>query len=116
LGEFRIFDLSPGRYSVAVNFRREDFFGRASPPPAQGFPMGYAPSYYPNTVDPRKAQIISVGPGDDIRPVDFFLHASRFFTVRGGRYKCLTAYSTKAASSRRTPNNHNGDLRRAADG
>jgi hypothetical protein len=96
LGEFRIFDLSPGRYYVAVNFRHEDFFGRAPPPPAQGFAMGYAPSYYPNTIDPAKAQVISVGPGDDIRPVDFFLHASRFFTVRG-RVICAIPGNSEAS-------------------
>ncbi len=83
LGEFRIFDLAPGRYYIAVNYRREDPFRRDAPTPNQKLNTGYLPSYYPNTVDPAKAQAISVGPGDEIRPVDFFLRASRFVTVRG---------------------------------
>jgi len=83
LGEFRIFDLAPGRYYIAVNYRREDPFHRDAPAPNQKLNTGYLPSYYPNTVDPAKAQAISVGPGDEIHPVDFFLRASRFVTVRG---------------------------------
>src|SRR5277367_1746010 len=83
LGEFRIFDLAPGRYYIAVNYRREDPFHRDAPAPNQKLNTGYLPSYYPNTVDPAKAQPISVGPGDEIHPVDFFLRASRFVTVRG---------------------------------
>src|SRR5580704_2368224 len=83
LGEFRIFDLAPGRYYIAVNYRREDSFHRDAPAANQKLNSGYLPSYYPNTVDPAKAQAISVGAGDEIRPVDFFLRGSRFVTVRG---------------------------------
>jgi len=83
LGEFRIFDLAPGRYYIAVNYRREYPFHRDAPAPNQKLYTGYLPSYYPNTGDPAKAQAISVGPGDEIRPMDFFLRASRFVTVRG---------------------------------
>ena len=83
LGEFRIFDLAPGRYYIAVNYRREERFHRDAPSPNQKLNTGYLPSYYPSTVDPAKAQAISVGPGDEIHAVDFFLHASRFVTVRG---------------------------------
>jgi hypothetical protein len=83
LGEFRIFDLAPGRYYIAVNYRREDPFHRYTPASDQKLNTGYLPSYYPNTFDPAKAQAISVRPGDEIRSVEFFLHASRFVTVRG---------------------------------
>jgi 5-hydroxyisourate hydrolase-like protein (transthyretin family) len=83
LGEFRIFDLAPGRYYIAVNYRREEPLHRDAPSPNQKFNTGYLPSYYPSTVDPAKAQPISVGPGDEIHAVDFFLSASRFVTVRG---------------------------------
>jgi hypothetical protein len=83
LGEFRIFDLAPGRYYIAVNYRPEDPFHRDAPAPNQKLNTGYLPSYYPNTVDPAKAQPISVGPGDEIHPVDFFLRASHFVNVRG---------------------------------
>jgi hypothetical protein len=83
LGEFRIFDLAPGHYYIAVNYRREDPFHQDFLPANQKLSTGYLPSYFPNTVDPAKAQVISVGPGDEIRNVDFVLRASRFVTVRG---------------------------------
>ena len=83
LGEFRIFDLTPGRYYISVSYRHEPPFGRAIPSVNQGPSTGYLPSYYPYTVDAAKAQAITVGPGDEIHPVDFFLRTARFFTVSG---------------------------------
>jgi hypothetical protein len=96
LGEFRIFDLAPGRYYIAVNYRREDPFHRDAPAPNQKLITGYLPSYYPNTVDPAKARAISVRPGDEIHAVEFFLHASRFVTVRG---RVLCAILENSATS-----------------
>lgn len=97
LGEFRIFDLAPGRYYVAVNYRPEDPVHRYLPP-NQKLITGYLPSYYPNTVDPAKAQAISVRPGDEIRSVEFFLHASRFVTVRG-RVLCAVVENSAASGT-----------------
>jgi len=83
LGEFRIFDLAPGRYYLAVNYRLDDSMRPAVPAPKQKLTTGYLPSYYPNTSDSAKAQALSVAPGDEIRSVDFFLHASHLVTVSG---------------------------------
>lgn len=98
LGEFRIFDLAPGRYYIAVNYRREDPFHRNTPAANQKLITGYLPSYYPNTVDPAKAQAISVHPGDEIRSVEFFLHPSRFVTVRG-RVLCAIPGNSTASGT-----------------
>ena len=98
LGEFRIFDLAPGRYYIAVNFRPEDPFHRYTPTSDQKLNAGYLPSYYPNTVEPAKAQAISVRPGDEIRSVEFFLRASRFVTVRG-RVICVIPGNSAASGS-----------------
>ena len=98
LGEFRIFDLAPGRYYIAVNFRPEDPFHRYTPTSDQKLNAGYLPSYYPNTMDPAKAQAISVRPGDEIRSVEFFLRASRFVTVRG-RVICAIPGNSAASGS-----------------
>ena len=96
LGEFRIFDLTPGRYYLSVSYRHEPPFGRAVPTVSQGGSFGYLSSFYPNTVDRAKAQTISVAPGDEIRPVDFFLRTARFFTVRG---RVICAFPGGAAVS-----------------
>lgn len=83
LGEFRIFDLAPGHYYLAVNYRSQEHVRLRSELAKQKFNPGYLPSYYPNTNDSAKAQAISVGPGDDIRSVDFFLRPSHLVTVSG---------------------------------
>jgi len=82
LGEFRIFDLSPGRYYIATNYRHEGPHRMSIAPKSKPEP-GYLPSYYPNTTDTSKAEAISVGPGDEIRGVDFFLRPSHMVTVSG---------------------------------
>jgi hypothetical protein len=94
LGEFRIFGLAPGRYYIAVNYRREEPFQRNAPAPNQKLNTGYLPSYYPDTSDPAKAQAISVGPGDEIRSVDFFLRATHLVTVRGRVINAISGNST----------------------
>ncbi len=83
LGEFRIFDLAPGRYYLAVNFRNEDAMRPAALVAIQKLDTGYLTTYYPNTTDPMKAQAISVVPGDEIHAVDFMLRASHLVSVSG---------------------------------
>jgi hypothetical protein len=83
LGEFRVFDLAPGRYFLAVNYRIQDYHGLISKEERQRFNPGYLPTYYPNTTDPAKAQAISANPGDEIRSIDFMLRPAHLVTVSG---------------------------------
>jgi len=83
LGEFRVFDLPPGRYFLAVNYRIQDSHGLISKEERQRFNPGYLPTYYPNTTDPAKAQAISVNPGDEIRSIDFMFRPAHLVTVSG---------------------------------
>jgi hypothetical protein len=77
LGEFRIFDLPPGRYFVAVNYRI------GSTEERERFNPGYLPTYYPNTTDAAKAAAITVNPGDEIRSIDFMMRPGHLATVSG---------------------------------
>jgi len=83
LGEFRVFDLSPGRYYLAVNCRNQEHARLHSDLAKEKLYSGYLPSYYPNTTDSTKAQAITVGPGDEIRSIDFFLRPSHLVSVSG---------------------------------
>ena len=83
LGEFRVFDLPPGHYFLAVNYRIQDYHGLNSKEEKQRFNPGYLPTYYPNTADPAKAQAIPVNPGDEIRSIDFMLRPAHLVTVSG---------------------------------
>jgi hypothetical protein len=83
LGEFRVFDLSPGRYYLVVNYRIQAHGGLSYRDDRLNFNPGYFPTFYPNTTDPSKAQSITVGPGEDIRSVDFILRPAHLVTVSG---------------------------------
>jgi protocatechuate 3,4-dioxygenase beta subunit len=96
LGEFRVFDLAPGRYFLAVNYRIQDHSGLTSKEERQRFNPGYLPTYYPNTTDPGKAQAISVSPGDEIRSIDFMLRPAHLVTVSG---KVITNIPTPSGAN-----------------
>jgi len=83
LGEFRVFDLKPGRYYVAVDYHFKldlVFRSRGAEKEAES---GYAATFYPNTMDPSKAVAISVSPGDEVRSIDFLLRPVHYATVSG---------------------------------
>jgi protocatechuate 3,4-dioxygenase beta subunit len=83
LGEFRVFDLAPGRYYLVVNYRVQARGGLKLKEDRLNFNPGYFPTFYPNTTDASKAQAIAVGPGDDIRSIDFMLRPAHLVTVSG---------------------------------
>jgi hypothetical protein len=53
LGEFRVYDLAPGRYFLAVIYRIQEHRGLISKQERQRLNPGYLPTY-PNTTDPPK--------------------------------------------------------------
>jgi hypothetical protein len=83
LGEFRVFDLKPGRYYVAVDYHFKleiPFRSRGAEKEAES---DYAATFYPNTMDVSKAVAISVSPGDELRSIDFLLRPVHYVTVSG---------------------------------
>ncbi len=96
-GEFRMFGLTPGEYAVAVStvttsgdLRRVteaeiEWADRQSgqPPPAQGPPVGAAPTYFPGTADPAGAVLVRVGSGEERTGIDFVTQLVRTATVSG---------------------------------
>ena len=84
LGEFRIYDLSPGRYYIAVNYdpwsAREGF---DSKPKQRLLKRGYPTTYFPNTADPSKAQTLALNAGDELTSIDFRMELVAMNTVSG---------------------------------
>lgn len=81
LGEYRIVDLPPGRYSIYMISPRSDFPGE----PAQQI-GGSLPTYYPGTSDSARASILEVKSGDEIPDIDFVLTPktpTRSYKIRG---------------------------------
>ena len=83
LGEFRVFDLKPGRYYVAVDYHFKLDIVFRSRGAEQEAESGYATTFYPNTMDASKAVAISVSPGDELRSIDFLLRLVHYVTVSG---------------------------------
>jgi hypothetical protein len=82
LGEYRIAGLMPGRYQLMVNYSRSAHFTRPRPADAQS-DLGYAAMYYPGTFEFSQATPISVGPGQELRGIDFQLRKVPTYRVRG---------------------------------
>ena len=83
-GEYRVFDLPPGRYLVLAQA------WQALPTPSAGIENTassktetvQAPTYYPGTMDKSQATAIELHAGDQV-PANFALVASRSFRIRG---------------------------------
>jgi Carboxypeptidase regulatory-like domain len=72
-GEFRLYDLTPGRYYISA------FPGNQAP--AKN--TSYSPTYYPGVADPSTASPITVRPGDEFPGVDFSIQTVTAFHVTG---------------------------------
>jgi Carboxypeptidase regulatory-like domain len=95
LGEYRLHSLVPNHYLVSATFRpREN-------PQAQNvggkdgdstaLEETYAPTYFPNTVDPARAGEISVAGGEQVRGIDLVLLRTPTARIRGRVASALTA-------------------------
>ena len=83
LGEFRIFDLRPGRYYVVAIYHLSLNVGFRMGNLHREVESSYPSTYYPNTTDPAKAIAIAVNGGDEIQAIDFQIRPARFVTVSG---------------------------------
>jgi len=85
LGAFRLFGLSPGRYYISANLDQPDFrWGpRARREGESRQELGYAPTYYPGTVDAGAAAQIEVAPGSEVRGLQFALQRVPTVRIRG---------------------------------
>jgi hypothetical protein len=85
LGEYRIPDLLPGRYLIAVN-PTPDFSNLAgvetAKDPVAKQETAYITTYYPGTTDRSQAAFLDLRAGDET-PVDFNLVPGPTFHVRG---------------------------------
>jgi len=91
LGEYRIFDLAPGRYYARANYQAgKDVMG-IKPSSSQSSKESYPPTFYLNTADPLKAAAIIVNAGDEIPSVDFLLKPTHVVAVRGKVFNTIAS-------------------------
>jgi protocatechuate 3,4-dioxygenase beta subunit len=100
-GRYRVFDLPPGEYAVAVQARgiiggdvrrvteaevdaaTSVTTARAAPANANGMALGWAPAYFPGTSSPAEAEAIVLTAGETRAHVDVHMKIARFVRVDG---------------------------------
>jgi hypothetical protein len=85
LGEYRLFNLPPGKYLLSAGYEMSQAMGMAMAI-AMGSREereGLTTTYYPGTSDPLQAAAVNVEPGTEIHSMDFSLRPSGVFHIRG---------------------------------
>ena len=72
-GHYRIYEVASGRYVVIATVGAI----------ASSDLPGYAPSYFPGTIDPRGAQFVDVAPSRDVAGIEISLSPARTARVTG---------------------------------
>jgi len=88
LGEFRMFDLSPGKYVISARYQSPMYMDSqervvGSPQAVQAAEEGYPTLYYPNATNPDGASQIEVSAGAQIHGIDMVLVRARMVRVKG---------------------------------
>jgi protocatechuate 3,4-dioxygenase beta subunit len=79
-GEFRLYGLMPGEYVVNAGVR--NVMAITTTPNANDSSEGFAPTFYPGTINANEAQPITLGIGEE-KAIQFSLAASRMARVSG---------------------------------
>jgi len=86
IGEYRLSGLPPGRYFIVVTPRNRGNFGPpgrmmpASQPPAT---QDYVQTFFPSAHEPATAVPMDLGPGAQMRGIDFRMAKRPIVTIRG---------------------------------
>jgi Carboxypeptidase regulatory-like domain len=81
LGDYRIVDLPPGRYSILASAPNARFPGESSEQAG-----GHLPTYFSGTTDSARASTLDVKSGDEVSGIDIVLAprgVARVYTIRG---------------------------------
>ena len=85
LGEYRLFNLPPGKYLLSAGYEMSQSVGisMAIAMGSRERREGLTTTYYPGTSDPLQAAAVNVEPGAEIHSMDFSLRPSGVFHIRG---------------------------------
>lgn len=78
LGEYRIANLTPGRYYLSATDRLTSISNFSAPSAEANLP-----TYYPNAPDAQSAAALEVAAGADLRGMDLRMRKGKVFQVRG---------------------------------
>jgi hypothetical protein len=84
-GSYRIYNIPPGKYIMSTQcqgvtvFQSRPLSEGPDPPPTAAYPM----QYYPATSDPKSAQTVEVGPGEEKSGIDFQMRPVSVTQIHG---------------------------------
>ena len=79
-GEYRIFEVAPGKYFVSATYNPNQFTASREVSTTDD---SYAPVYYPGTTDPQSATKITVPKAGEISGMDLTLQKVKSYRIRG---------------------------------
>src|SRR5207253_10278594 len=85
-GNFRIGNLSPGRYYISADPRGTGLIGPVQEQPGRAAAAPKATdvtTFYPNALDAKSAAPVDVGAGGEIRGIEIRLRRERTYSIRG---------------------------------
>lgn len=109
LGEYRLFDLRPGRYFIRADYKpNERLIGRGEIERiGSADQRGYVPVYYPGSPDPARAGALTVKAGEEIPSVEILVRPVPVFVVRGRIYNLVSRRSAMSYSVTLAPRESN---------
>lgn len=83
LGQFRLYGLTPGDYSVVAEARGDTFVRPNAPPETEEEKIGFMTTYFPNTADEGSAQRVRTRAASETPGVEIRMVSGRLFRVGG---------------------------------
>ena len=83
LGQFRLFGLAPGDYTVVAEARGNTFVQPNAPPESEEDKIGFMITYYPGTADEGAAQRVRTRAGAETPGVEIRMVTGRLFHITG---------------------------------
>jgi hypothetical protein len=82
-GEYRLYNLRPGRYYLLATWRDRSFLLRANERIVNAPQRtGFIATYYPDASDAARAAPLQVGPAEELTKTDIHLQSSALYTIR----------------------------------
>jgi hypothetical protein len=83
LGQFRLYGLTPGEYSVVAEARMNTFVQPNAPPETEEDKIGFMTTYYPGTADEAGAQHVRARAGGETPGIEIRMVSGRLFHITG---------------------------------
>ena len=83
LGQFRVYGLTPGDYTVVAEARPNTFVQPNAAPETEEDRIGFMTSYYPGTPDEQSAQRVRVPAGGETPGIEIRVVSGRLFRLSG---------------------------------